>query len=144
MRPIAPFENKYMPEPMSGCWLWLYAVDRDGYGVFNNNRKAHQESYRLYKGTILKGLLVRHKCDQPSCVNPDHLILGTAQDNSDDMVKRNRQRKHENHPLAKLNSKQADEIRVSDKSTRILAKEYNISRHTISKIKRNLLWRIND
>mgnify|MGYP001618256634 CR=1 FL=1 len=75
------------------CWEWLRSTDNHGYGQFSLNRrprKAHIVSYMLTKGEIPKGQKVRHTCDNPPCVNPDHLILGTQYDNVRDMVTRGR------------------------------------------------------
>lgn len=89
------FEMFIMPEPMSGCWLWTGALIGGGYGAFftDHQWKAHRFSYQIHKGDIPDHLMVRHTCDQASCVNPDHLFLGTHQDNMDDKVRRNRQAK---------------------------------------------------
>lgn len=81
------FESKYIPEPNSGCWLWEAAVVQNGYGTISVNkgmRRAHRVSYELYVGNIPDNLMVLHKCDVRCCVNPDHLFLGTHQDNMDD------------------------------------------------------------
>jgi hypothetical protein len=86
-RLITRFERKFIPEPNSGCWLWTDAVTAKGYGrilVGNKSRIASRVSHYIYKGTIPTGLLVCHTCDTPSCVNPDHLWLGSAADNMKD------------------------------------------------------------
>lgn len=77
--------------PFHECWEWSTYKDKDGYGYFSTvengkkmNRKAHRMSYMLFNGPIVKGLWVLHKCDNPSCVNPKHLFLGTAKDNAID------------------------------------------------------------
>lgn len=78
------------------CWIWTGGKNRQGYGVFAINRKstlAHRVSFSLHVGPISEGMMVCHSCDNPSCVNPDHLWLGTAQDNTDDMFKKGRGKK---------------------------------------------------
>lgn len=95
---IQRFEASYTPEPNTGCWLWTRFTDKDGYGFINtctikyksNSTRAHRLSYSLFKGAIPKGMCVLHKCDQPSCVNPEHLFLGTHRDNQWDKVHKGR------------------------------------------------------
>lgn len=71
------------------CWKYLGRLDGGGYGRFKHEL-AHRESYKLYKGDIPKGLYVLHKCNNPSCCNPDHLYAGTAKQNTEDMIKSGR------------------------------------------------------
>jgi hypothetical protein len=69
------------------CWFWTGCKNKDGYGkikVEGSTKQAHRVSYNLHVGEIPTGVLVLHRCDVPSCVNPDHLFLGTHQDNADD------------------------------------------------------------
>lgn len=80
----------------SGCWEWNGALRTDGYGILKidgRNDGAHRYSYILHNGEIGEGLLVLHKCDNRSCVNPDHLFLGTIKDNTDDKIKKGRTKK---------------------------------------------------
>jgi hypothetical protein len=76
-----------------GCWLWTASVFENGYGLFHcdeRNVKAHRFAYELCVGPIPEGLEVRHRCDVPRCVNPDHLEVGTHAENMADMVRRGR------------------------------------------------------
>lgn len=77
----------------NGCWVWQKSLSKKGYGNLYFNRKtlkAHRESYRLFNGEFDNKLHVLHKCDNPSCVNPEHLFLGTNLDNVEDRVKKGR------------------------------------------------------
>src|SRR4030095_2085697 len=91
------FNAKWVPEPFSGCWLWIGAAI-EGYGTIRGSRDekfkntlAHHVSWRLHRGPIPKGFIVMHKCDTPCCVNPDHLRVGTYRDNRIDAKKKGRQ-----------------------------------------------------
>jgi hypothetical protein len=75
------------------CWLWTESVDKDGYGRIrggDGHVRAHRYSYALHYGPIPNNLWVLHRCDNPRCVRPDHLFLGTAQDNADDRTNKGR------------------------------------------------------
>ena len=95
---IARFMSKFTPEPNSGCWLWDAGINNHGYGLFwanSQQRTAHRVAYTLFKGDIPPGdgphgTCVLHKCDVRSCVNPDHLFLGSNLDNINDMTVKGR------------------------------------------------------
>ena len=95
-------------EDESECWIFQGTLTKYGYGVIPDGYKqhaAHRLSYEIHKGSIPKGLLVIHSCDQPSCINPDHLRIGTQKDNMTDMVKRGRS------PHSKLRERDVIEMR---------------------------------
>lgn len=78
---------------MTECWLWATTKDRKGYGqwfAYGRRQRAHRMAYESFVSEIPDGLWVLHKCDVPPCINPDHLFLGTAQDNTQDMIKKGR------------------------------------------------------
>ena len=88
------FNKKYVINDDTDCWEWQNATNNIGYGMFRwstgKMRTAHRASYELHKGPIPAGLSVCHSCDNPLCVNPEHLWAGTMKDNYDDMVSKGR------------------------------------------------------
>lgn len=130
------------------CWIWTASKDRDGYGYFQVNGKAckaHRVSYAFSHGEIPHGMLVCHRCDNPSCVNPDHLFLGTSRDNMQDKVTKGRMVGNwgagENVPTSKLTEAQVIAIREDTRSRPEIAKEYGVSRPLISLIQRRKIWK---
>lgn len=82
-------------EKTDACWLWTGSTYGIGYGQFkhaNKNRAAHIFSYELHHGPVPEGLVVCHHCDVPGCVRPDHLFVGTHKDNTQDMMRKGRNR----------------------------------------------------
>ena len=76
-----------------GCWLWIARCDKAGYGRFTMNGReesAHRSVWKLKHGDIPEGTCVLHRCDNPPCVRPDHLFLGTQKDNMEDCSNKNR------------------------------------------------------
>jgi hypothetical protein len=88
--------ENYMPEPNTGCWFWLGQLSKkNGYAeVFaeGKRRNACRVAYAAWVGPIPEGKMICHHCDNPACINPDHLYAGTARTNYDDMVRRGRHR----------------------------------------------------
>ena len=128
------------------CWFWIAAKSR--YGQFWINRKqktAHRVAYEHFYGWIQENLNVNHICDNPPCVNPEHLWQGTPNEGSKDMVKKGRQAKGENQGLAKLSAEEVIEIRTKYKpykyTLKMLAKEYGVWPKTIHRIILNKNWK---
>jgi hypothetical protein len=147
------FRQKYSAID-NGCWRWNGALDKDGYGDFwyiigkdiRRNFAAHRASWELFKYEIPEGLSVLHKCDNPWCVNPEHLFLGTQLDNIRDRDSKNRwtPRYGEINPMSKLKSFQVSEIKrllSIGKRNLDVARKFNISPQTVCGIKKNRSWR---
>lgn len=134
-------------EKTDSCWIWKGAKTRGNYGHlrYKNGgkwvmKRAHIVSYTLYKGDV-KDSIVCHSCDNPSCVNPDHLWTGTRSDNSQDMVAKGRYPKSK--PMAKLSWEQVLEIRelaAKGATQKELAKSFSIKPNTVSMIVNNKRW----
>jgi len=121
---------------------------RKGYGMFkikNKSGRAHRVAWQIYRGEIPAGLHVLHRCDTPSCVNPQHLFLGTNGDNVRDAVAKHGRKvpmlKGEQHPFARLTESQVHEIREIGDSQRGIAARYGISQSHVSGIKHRRFWR---
>jgi hypothetical protein len=116
-----------------GCWVWGAATFDTGYGMFSAGEKTvrtHRYVWEAIYGPIPDGLDVCHHCDNPPCVRPDHLFLGTDQTNTDDKVAKRRHGFGENHPGAKLSDAQVAEIRArraAGERPYKLAKEFGVT-----------------
>jgi hypothetical protein len=147
------FEQKFISKykvHSNGCWLWLEGGDKDGYGLIRTGtikQRAHRLSYKLYRGDIPKGILVCHTCDTPSCVNPEHLFLGTHKDNNKDMRNKGREpnQNGERNPIAKLKDKDVLNMRTKYSTGQYtcaeLAKEYDVSAALVNYIINRKVWR---
>lgn len=137
-----------------GCWTWTAARNNHDYGVLGIGDKklvyAHRYSYELSNGPIPEGMFVCHSCDNPPCVNPTHLFLGTQTDNMQDSALKQRAARltGEDGPAAKLTWEQAREIRqvyaVEDISFNRLAQRYGVNHKTVAGVIRGMTWRESD
>ena len=129
----------------NGCWLWTAATYPDGYGTFfvkGSNFCAHRLSWELLFGSIPEGLCVCHRCDNPPCVNPEHLFLGTREENNHDRHRKGRTNasRGEDNKWAKLTKDGALFIKRSHERGVDLAKKFGVSSTTISKVRSGKVW----
>lgn len=138
----------------SSCWLWVGSKQEHGYGRFQprkerggkarNNFSAHRFSYELKYGSILGNMSVLHKCDNPPCVNPSHLFLGTQAENVKDMTIKNRVSHGEKHFNHKLTVNEVREIKFLRKNKKMrifqLANQFGFCRQTVADIVNNRTW----
>lgn len=146
MNRLQRFQIKYRVDS-TGCWLWTAAKYYNGYGVFhmeNGNHTAHRAGWLLMRGPVPEGMDVCHHCDVPECVNPDHLFIGTRQDNMMDRVRKGRHPRKGNkgskNGRAKLTEADIPVIRSSAKRQIDLAAEYGVSQEQISAVKIRKTW----
>lgn len=127
-----------------GCWAWTRKVMYRGYGIFTIRGRrffAHRIAWELTNGPIPEGMVVMHLCDNPPCVNPAHLSIGTHRENAADKITKGRQRPGR---LAKLTPEAVREIRVklaAGATRAALGREYSISATTITKIALGRHWK---
>lgn len=129
------FWNNVGPKTPEGCILWIGPKTPKGYGVISRNDatvRPHRFMYEVAYGPIPKGLHVCHKCDNPSCIRPDHLFLGTNQDNVNDSKAKNRRNRPigQRNPRARLTEEIVRECRRRHKAGGVtldqLAEEFNV------------------
>jgi len=149
--------DKVGEENSNGCWPWLGSRTVHGYGKIRDNYKsvgAHRISYRLNIGKIPRKLHVLHKCDNPLCVNPDHLFLGTQSDNNKDMFKKNRDKNQYNYNKDFINGRSRpveafidnkwvlfQSISEASKTTGALSSKISIASRQLRKKAGGLKWR---
>ncbi len=138
---------------INGCWIWKGAKSgspskniRYGYiNIDGKARRVHRVFYELYYNADIKGKTLMHSCDNPSCINPEHIFVGTPQDNMDDMINKGRDR----HPRgeankSKLNEKdifEIKEMREQGETFVAIAKEFDISATHARNIVNNKKWK---
>lgn len=129
----------------SGCWEWTRAKDARGYGMFSyqgKDKRAHRVSFQAFKGPISTGLVICHSCDNPSCINPNHLRAGTMKENMADREARGRRDvRGEQIGTAKLTEKDVLEIRASDLSLVALADKYGIDKSNVWLVRAGKSWK---
>lgn len=142
---IDRFNQKYKIDGKTGCWLWTASKLNGIYGAFwylGKPTYAHRFSYTHYVRKIPASLLVCHHCDNPLCVNPEHLYTGTQKQNVHDCVIRRRRAivKGENNPGSKLTINQIKAIRADGRTQAAIGIEYGISQAHVSAIKIGIKW----
>lgn len=146
------FEQRFWSKVARGdgtvCWLWRADKQSGGYGYFavarNEMRLAHRVAWELTHGAIPDGIRVLHHCDNHLCVNPDHLFLGTARDNTQDMLTKGRHAHGESHPKTTLTTEQVLALRRMRAETgwpyRRIGAEFGISDEAAWKIATRRRW----
>jgi hypothetical protein len=131
-----------------GCWLWQgIKFERTGYGQVTHEKRVystHRMSMHVFKSFDLKSkALILHRCDVKHCINPDHLYVGTKEDNARDSMERGQQVKGSTHPNAKLSEDKVKEIWkliALGKAPKDIAARFNVDVSTINLIKRRKTW----
>lgn len=145
---LAPASDrlKHYSTRVGDCIEWTGLKDRKGYGrigVDGSTLAAHRVAYAEFVGPVPDGLVVRHKCDNPPCINPDHLEVGTQADNARDMVERGRSTRGARNPGARLTNEQAIEIYHRAKAEggyRAIGLEYGVGESTVHNIVAGNSW----
>ena len=130
----------------SGCWEWVGFRLKAGYGRIRLSRDegmslAHRVAWEGAHGPIPSGLIVLHRCDNPACVNPAHLIPGTSADNTRDMLRKGRGIIGTTHPLGKLTPESVRIIRAARASRGDLARRFGVTRAAIRAVQVGRSWR---
>jgi hypothetical protein len=142
------FLDKYIVKPdFTSCWIWFGQRDKYGYGIINSldgHFFVHRIMYKRYKKDLPDDLIIRHKCDNSNCCNPDHLIPGTQAQNMQDAAQRGRTARGSRSNMARLNEEQVQEIKDRYKSYRGVfadfAREYKVHDETIRYIITGKNW----
>lgn len=135
--------NRFWRSVTKGCWIWTGHKNNKGYGMIGKAGSStdfwliHRVSWVIHRGPIPDGLCVLHRCDNPLCVNPDHLFLGTKKDNTQDMIAKRR-----NRGAARLTEDQIREIIALDRSVgyKQIAARYGITRGHVWRIRKRKRW----
>lgn len=146
-QPIANRLLHHVTKQANGCWEWTSNIGTTRTASLNVGGKlikTSRLSYETWVGPIPEGLVVRHKCDNGPCINPEHLELGTMADNSRDMVERGRSARREGHSQAKLTWEKVrlirEKYRAGLATQETLGEEFGVSRRCIGKVVNNDTW----
>ena len=147
--PQERFDENYDLVPETTCWIWNKSCGPQGYGKISIDHKdirAHRLSWELHHGPIPDGMLVCHHCDVPECVNPDHLFLGTAKDNTQDSIKKGRMtrmRSEDAYAVKLTRGKVAKirQLRASGISYQGIANRFNVGPTCIMRVCKHITWR---
>ncbi len=135
---------------ISECWLWQGSRNTvHWHGQWRNSHGeielAHRAAWRLMRGEIPSAMCVLHKCDNPICVNPSHLFVGTQGENSRDMWTKGRAKpgvsRGENHGMSKMTEVAVRDIRTSQEAGTVLAKRHGVSATTVCDIRKRRIWK---
>lgn len=139
------FEKLFVTDPSTGCWIWIGRIfkpkdPQQRYGIIWSQRHqkrlyAHRVAWMIYRGDLPQHLNVCHHCDNPSCVNPSHLFLGTQAENLQDMFRKKRGAVGPKASMAKLTWEQVDKIRSDKRKGIIIAREMGIEAAIIYGVK---------
>lgn len=140
--------RQIVKDPITGCWNWTGASNRYGYGrmsVFGKRTLTHRLSWEYHYGPIPSGMNILHKCDNPACCNPEHLFIGTQQDNIADMHQKGRDRSlsGESSAKARLSAEQVRQIRsmyASGVSPSAIGDQFGIKRCHVCNIAKRRIW----
>ena len=149
----ARLERDAIPEPNSGCLLWMGAALTKGYGIAQwgkrgNKFLVHRLAWQAANGPIPEGKVICHKCDVPACINPTHLFAGTQSENIKDMYAKGRVSRYRGqaplggmkHPAAKLTDEIVRQIRSDSRPAKAWAAEIGVHQMTIYKIRNRRSW----
>lgn len=128
----------------TGCHNWRGGLNLTGYGVLSYKHEkwlAHRLSFTLAYGSIPDNLYICHKCDNPKCINPEHLFLGSQKDNLTDMTSKGRAAVGSDYHRSNLTDEDVKAIKADTRKQLVIAKEYGVSRTNISAIKTGRAWK---